>query len=94
MIRDCAGLESPESSELVSAGPGDGGLGLDTGSAEILRRCARVSPGLGASLAGLGVEPPPRLCGYAGEPPDGFLEISGRRDGSTGVPEPLLSFLG
>ena len=94
MIRDWAGLESSESSELESAGPGDGGLGLNTGKEGILRRCVRVSPGLGPSLvAGLGVEPPPRLCEYAGEFPDVFLEISGRKDGSMGVPVPLASFL-
>lgn len=64
MIRDCAGLESSEPSELEleSAGPGDGGLGLDIGKEDSLCRCVRVSPGRGASLAGLGVDPPPRLC--------------------------------
>lgn len=94
MIRDCAGLELSESSELVSAGPGDGGFGLDTGREDILRLCASVSPGLGPSLVGLGVDPPPRLCEYAGEFPDEFLEISGRKDGSTGIPDPVASFLG
>lgn len=65
MIRDCAGLESSESPELEleSAGPGDGGLGLDDiGKEDSLCRWARVSPGRGASLVGLGVDPPPRLC--------------------------------
>ncbi|MBE3046960.1 hypothetical protein IMZ48_31420 [Candidatus Bathyarchaeota archaeon] len=94
MIRDCAGLESSDSSELVSAGPGDGGLGLDTGNEDILWRCVSVSPVLGPSMTGRGVDPPPRVCEYAGEFPDEFLEIPGRKDDSMGVPEPLASFLG
>lgn len=90
-MRDCAGLEPSESSELVSAGPGEGGFGGAMGKEEIRRLCPRASPGLMASFPGRGVEPPPRLCWNEGALPEGFREMLGRYDVSTGVPKPPVA---